>query len=160
LREQYAEVCAIHLAIDEQVRKTLAGVGNRVVVEVGRAGCDFARVAYAITVAVGLRWVCDGRAVVSRVSDAVPVGVDSWPRYCGIVGFTRGDSHARAEISRSVALTKPVASPASHDAVASDCDRMLDPRVGRGTSSKISRNDALAIAVVSPGADAAIESDC
>jgi hypothetical protein len=148
------------LAVDEEVCDALASIRDRVAVDIGRAGREFARVAHAVVVAVCLRWVRDSGAVVSRVSDAVPVGVDSWPRYCGIVGFTRGDSHARAEISRSVALTKPVASPASHDAVASDCDRMLDPRVGRGTSSKISRNDALAIAVVSPGADAAIESDC
>jgi hypothetical protein len=77
-REQCAEVCAVDLAIDEQVRKALASVGDSVVIEVRRAGSKFARVAYAVVVAAGLQRICDSRAVVGGVGSAVAVGIDGW----------------------------------------------------------------------------------
>jgi len=74
-REQHAEVCTVNLAIDEQVCKALASIGNRVAVEVRYAGREFARVAYAVVVAVGLRWVEDRRAVVDGVGSTVAIGI-------------------------------------------------------------------------------------
>jgi len=62
--------------VDEEVCDALATIGNTVVVEVGGAGSDFAQVAHAITVAVGLRWVREGGAVVCGVRSTVAVGVE------------------------------------------------------------------------------------
>jgi hypothetical protein len=75
-REQRAEVCAVDLAVDEQVRKALAGIGNRVLVEILRTGCNLTNVANAVVVAVSLSWVRDGGAVVDGVGATVAVGVE------------------------------------------------------------------------------------
>ena len=77
-REQRAEVCTVYLAIDEQVCDALASVGDRIAVDVGRTGGEFARVAYAVVVAVGLQRIGDSGAVVNGVGAAVTIGVDGW----------------------------------------------------------------------------------
>ena len=77
-REQHAEVCTVNLAVDEKVRETLASIGNGVVVEVWRAGGNFARIADAVVVAIGLRWVGDSGAVIVGVGSTVAVGVEWW----------------------------------------------------------------------------------
>lgn len=83
LREQRAKVCAVDVPIDEQVREALAGIGNRVEIEVRSAGGEFARVADTVAVAICLRRVRDGWAVVVGVGAAVAVGVDEWrPHDC------------------------------------------------------------------------------
>jgi hypothetical protein len=74
-REQRAEISTIDLVVDEQVRETLASVGDSVGVEVGRTSGDFARIAYAVVVAVGLQRIRDRGAVVGGVGSAVVVGV-------------------------------------------------------------------------------------
>jgi len=63
------------LAVDEQVCKALASVWDRIGVEVWHAGGEFARVAYAVAITVGLRRVRDSGAVVGGVGAAVAVGV-------------------------------------------------------------------------------------
>ena len=63
------------MAVNEQVRETLAGVGDRVLVVVGRAGCDVTSIAYAVIVAVGLPRVVGRRAVVLRIKDPVTIRV-------------------------------------------------------------------------------------
>jgi hypothetical protein len=52
LREQRAEIRAVHLSVDEQVCKALASIRNCVVVEVRRAGSDLDSITYAIAVTV------------------------------------------------------------------------------------------------------------
>jgi hypothetical protein len=64
--------------IDKQVRKALARIGDRVLIEVGRAGDNFTHVAYVVGVAIGLRWVRDGGTVVGRVGATITVGIAGW----------------------------------------------------------------------------------
>jgi hypothetical protein len=78
LRQQDAEVCAVGLIVNEQIRKALAGIRNRVVVKVRYAGSELTHVTYAVAIAVSLRWVCDGGAVVGGVGATVAIGVDGW----------------------------------------------------------------------------------
>jgi hypothetical protein len=75
-REERAEVCAVDWVVDEQVREALASIGNRVEIEVRRAGGNLAHIADAVAVAVGLCWIEDGGAVVDRVRATVFVGVE------------------------------------------------------------------------------------
>jgi hypothetical protein len=117
------------LAVDEQVREALASVGDRVVVEVRRAGSDFARIAYAVGVAVGLRGVCNGGAVVGGVGATVAIGVDEWwSRDCDGVRVARRDACARTKIRGRVALLDDVVSPAPDAAIDSECDGVVRAR--------------------------------
>ena len=77
-REECAEVCAVDLVVDEQVRKALAGIGNRVLVEIRRTGCNLTHVANAVAVAVGLQRIEDGGAVVDRVAASIAIGIEWW----------------------------------------------------------------------------------
>ena len=76
--EQIAEVCAVDLVVDEQIRETLATVGNRVEIKVGHAGGKFARVADTVIVAVVLQRIGDGGTIVGGVGASVAVGVEWW----------------------------------------------------------------------------------
>jgi hypothetical protein len=68
----------VGVAIECGAGSQLAGIGDGVGVAVGCAGCEFAGVASAIVITVGLRGVCDGGAVVGDVGIAVAVGVGEW----------------------------------------------------------------------------------
>jgi hypothetical protein len=112
--------------IDEQVCKALASIGDRVVVEVWRTGCNFTQVAYAVVVTVGLRWIRDGGAIVGGVGSTIAVGVDGCDRYG--VNVPRRDTRACSKVSGRVALTVVVVSPASNDSIGSECDGVESPR--------------------------------
>ena len=124
-REQGAEVCAVDLAVDEQVCDALADIGNGVVVEVWRAGSEFTHVTDAVVVAVCLRWVRDGGAVVDGVGATIAVSVD-FCDYDGVEASSR-DTCACAKVTWRVALTGAVVSPASDEAIGSECDDVSIP---------------------------------
>jgi hypothetical protein len=70
---------AVLVAVDGgSASREFTGIELAIVVAVeGWCGGNLARVAYAVAVTVGLRWVGDRRAVVKRVDCAVAVGVDT-----------------------------------------------------------------------------------
>jgi ribosomal protein L14 len=70
------------LSVNEQVRETLASVGDRIAVEVRSASSKFAHVANAVVVAVDLQRIGDRWAVVDGVRATVAVGVDGWDCDC------------------------------------------------------------------------------
>jgi Flp pilus assembly pilin Flp len=73
---------SVVVAVFEEVVGGIAGVWNGVGVAIeSSARSNLARVAYAVAVTVGLRWVSDCRAVVQGVDSAVAVGVDTCECY-------------------------------------------------------------------------------
>jgi hypothetical protein len=150
------------MSVDEQVRETLASIGNGVAVEVGRAGSDFTHVAYAVGVAVGLQRISDSGAVVGGVGATVAVGVEWWrSRDCdGVVVAVDRDACARPEISRRFGLSIVVVSPVSDDAIASECDRVALSPGDACAWSEINGRVACAVFVPSPASDATIASEC
>ena len=69
---------SIVVAVFEKVVGSVAGVWNGVSVAIKCSASSYlAYVAYAVAVAVGLRWVRDRRAVVQGVDSAVAIGVDT-----------------------------------------------------------------------------------
>ena len=74
-REQRTEICAVDFVVDDQICKALAGIGNRVLVIVWRAGSEFARVASAVVIAVGLATVGYDWTIIAGVATCVAVGV-------------------------------------------------------------------------------------
>jgi hypothetical protein len=61
--------------INVDVSETFASIWDAVVIDVRRPCCDFAGVAEAIMVAVGLRWVRDGGAVIEGIFNAIRVTI-------------------------------------------------------------------------------------
>ena len=123
LREDDAKICTIDLAVDEQVRKTLASVGNRVEIKVGCAGRDLTHVADAVVVAIGLQGVRDVGAVVGGVGATVAIGIDRrWTYDCDGVVVPARNGGASPEVSGNTAFTVEIASPAPDYAVASKCN--------------------------------------
>jgi hypothetical protein len=68
----------VGVAIECGAGSQFAGIGDGVGVAVGCAGGEFAGVAYAVVVAIGLRWIEDGGAVVVGVGATIAISVDGW----------------------------------------------------------------------------------
>ena len=97
----------VGVAIGCGASSQLAGIGDGVGVTVWGAGGEFAGVAYAVGVAIGLRWIRDGGAVVCGVRATVAVGVEGWCQDSldgNAVPTARRDGGARPEVSGRVAL--------------------------------------------------------
>ena len=147
------------MAVDEQVREALASIRDGVAVEVRYAGHEFARIADAVVVAVGLRWVCDGGAVVDGVRATVAVGVDGWDCDCNGVPLAPGDTCARAYFVGDVALAVAVLSPASHKTIATECYGVPSPASDAFAYTEVVRDITLSVSVSSPASDAPIASE-